>query len=231
MTSSSTYAFNPAASALTLTAFNRIGIRPAEVTIQHLTDAATESNLLQVSVGANQPLLWRSEIFDITLTQGTASYSLPSRMIAVQDIYLSTSSGGTDTDRMMFPLSLYEYDAQPNKTQQAPPTAYLIQKTLPPTITFWQVPDQDSLYTAHCRLLTQIQDVSQQSGATLDMPYVYLDVFVAGLAYRLARIWAPDKEMMRKQDYAEALDLAEKVNTQDNVALYIQPAFSGYYSR
>ncbi len=230
MATTGTYAFNPAASGLTLTAFNRIGIRPTEVTPQHLADASTEANLLQVSIGANQPNLWRSEIFDITLTEGTAEYSLPARMIAVQDVYLSTApSGSPVTDRILFPMTLYEYDAQPNKTQEAPPTGYLIKKTLTPTITFWQVPDQDDTYEAHVRILSQMQDASQIGGLTLDMPYIYLDVYVSGLAYRLARIYAPDKEVLRKQDYMEALALAAKTDTQDNTSIYIQPAFGGYY--
>jgi len=198
----------------------------------HLNDAATEANLLQVALGANQPNLWRSEIFDIDLEEGVAEYALPARMIAVQDIYVSTSVNGSPvTDRMLFPMSLYEYDAQPNKTEQATPTAYLIQKTLSPTITFWQVPDADDTYEAHVRILSQMQDSSQVSGTTLDMPYIYLDVYVAGLAHRLARIYAPDKEQLRKQDYMEALAIAAKTDTQDNVALYIQPALGGYYSR
>lgn len=229
MATTGTYAFAPAASSLTLTAFNRIGIRPTEVTAMHLADAATEANLLQVALGANQPNLWRSEIYDIELDEGTAEYDLPARMIAVQDIYMTTTSGGASSDRILFPLTLYEYDAQPNKTQEAPPTAYLIKKTLSPTITFWQVPDQDDTYTAHVRILSQMQDASQISAATLDMPYIYLDVYVAGLAHRLARIYAPDKEALRKQDYMEALAIAAKTDTQDNTSIYVQPAFGGYY--
>lgn len=230
MATTGTYAFSPAASALTLTAFNRIGIRPSEVTAMHLANAATEANLLQASIGANQPNLWRSEVYDIDLEDGVAEYDLPTRMIAIQDVYMTTTSGGSSTDRLLFPLTLYEYDAQPNKTQEAPPTAYLIQKVIPtPTITFWQVPDADDTYEAHVRILSQIQDVSQLSGTTLDMPYIYLDVYVAGLAYRLARIYAPDKEMLRKQDYMEALAIAQKTDTQDNTSIYIQPAFSGFY--
>lgn len=191
-----------------------------------------EANLLQGSIGANQPNLWRSEVYDIDLEEGEEEYDLPARMIAIQDIYLTTTDGsGTDTDRMLAPLSLYQYDAQPNKTQQAVPTSYVIFKTLSPTIKFWQTPDADDTYTAHVRLLSQSQDASQISGVTLDMPYIYLDVYVAGLAHRLSRIYAPDKEMMRKADYLEALALAQNTDTQDSTGISIMPSFSGFYSR
>ena len=232
MTTSGVTNYNPAASALTLTAFGRIGIRRTEVTTQHLQDAATEANLLQVSIGSQQPNLWKSEVYQITLVAGTASYNLPSRMIAIQDVYITTVPSGStaSTDRVLGVMSLTEYDAQPNKTQQAPPTAYLIQKLTPtPTITFWQVPDSSATFTANVRMLSRQEDVSMRNGLTLDMPYTYLDVFVAGLAHRLARIYAPDKEVLRKADYMDALAIAQNVDTQDSVSLIIAPVMNGYW--
>lgn len=175
--------------------------------------------------------MWRSEVYPITLVSGTPTYNLPARLVAIQDLYLSVTSGGTTTDRLLWPLSYMEYDAQANKAQQAPPTSYLVNKIIPtPTITFWQTPDDSADYVANVRLLSQPQDVSLPAGATLDMPYRYLDVAVAGLAHRLARIYAPDKEAMRKQDYQEAWQAAATTDTQDSVTLYIQPAFDGYWS-
>lgn len=233
MTTSGNYDFSAsAASSLTLVSFGRIGIKRTELTAQHLADAAIEANLVQVTLAGNQPNLWRSEIYPISLVQGTATYNLPPRMVAIQDIYLTVAnSGAPSTDRIMNPISLYEYDAQSNKTQQAPPTTYVINKTLSPTITFWQVPDGNSTYTANVRLLSQSQDVSLSSGTTLDMPYVFIDVFVAGLAHRLSRIYAPDKEAIRKQDYLEAWEAAARTDTQDSVGLYVAPDFGGYYRR
>lgn len=236
MATSGTTSWNPAASALTLTAFGRIGLRRTELTIQHLQDAANEANLLQVGLGGQQPNLWRSSLSTQVLTQGTATYNLPSAMIAVQDVYITTVPSGagnsSSTDRLIAPLTLFEYDSQPNKTIQAAPTAYLVQKLTPtPTITFWQVPDGSATYTANIRILSRQQDVSMANGTTLDMPFTYLDVFVAGLAHRLARIYAPDKEMVRRQDYFDALALAQQTDTQDNTSLFISPQFSAYSRR
>lgn len=233
MTTSGTYAFSSsAASSLTLVSFGRIGIKRTELTSQHLADAAIEANLVQVTLGGNQPNLWKSEVYPLTLTVGVATYDLPARMIAIQDIYMSTStSGGPVTDRILAPVSLYEYDAQANKTQQAVPTLYVIKKTLSPTITFWPVPDSSSTYIANVRMLIQSQDVTLASGATLDIPYIYMDTFVAGLAHRLSRHYAPDKEALRERDYDKALEISSRTDTQDSVGLYVSPDFSGYYRR
>lgn len=230
MSTTQSYAYNPAASNLTLIAFGRIGIRRTEITAQHMADADNEANLLQVTLANSQPNLWRSELYQIPLVEGTAAYNLPVRMVAIQALYIATTVSGVSTDRVIWPLSTYEYSALPNKTQQAPPTAYWVDKTIIPTITFWQVPDGNATYTANVRLLSQAQDVSLVSGTTLDMPYRYLDVFVAGLAHRLARIYAPDKEALRKQDYQDAWAVAATTDTQDSVGLYISPSFAGYWS-
>lgn len=231
MASTSTYAYSPAASNLTLISFGRIGIKRAEITTQHMEDAANEANLLQVDLSNRQPNLWRTEVFEIELEEGVATYDLPVRLVAIQDLYLRTESDGanTETDRILWPMSFLEYDAQANKTTQAPPTSYLINKTMAPSITFWQVPDMDDTYTAHVRLLSQPQDVSLRSGYTLDMPYRFLDVFVSGLAHRLARIYAKELEQARKLDYQEAWAAAANTDTMDSVGMAISPSFDGYY--
>lgn len=233
MTTTATQSFNPAASALTMVAFGRIGIRRTEITVQHLEDAATEANLVQVTASNNQPLLWRSSLYDITLVEGQAEYDLPDTLIATQDVYLTTTPSGagdsSSTDRVLGAITTTQYDSQPNKTIQAAPTAYMVQKLTPtPTITFWQTPDGNATYVAHVRTLTRPYDVSLRSGYTIDMPYTYLDVFVAGLAHRLARIYAPDKEMIRKADYLDALADAQRTDTQDNTTLTITPAMNIY---
>ena len=231
MASTGTYAYNPYASNLTLVAYGRIGIRRSEIQTQHMTDAEQEANLLQVEMGNKQPLYWRSELYTQELTSGTATYTLPARMIAMQAAFLSTEIDDATTDRVIWPLSAYEYAAVPNKTLEAVPTSYWYNRQITPTVTMWPVPDDAATYTLNLRILSQVQDASLSSGATLDMPYRFLDVFVAGLAHRLSRIYAPDKEQMRKMDYMEAWKNAAQRDVEDQVSLNVMPAFSGYFRR
>lgn len=195
-----------------------------------MADADTEANLLQVTLGNRVPNLWRQEIYSITLTEGDAEYDLPARTVGIRDVYMSTtSSGSTTTDRVIWPLSASEYDALPNKTLESVPTSYYVQKSITPTITIWPVPDGSATYTFKLRLMTQIQDASQTSGTTLDLPYRWLDVYVAGLAYRLSAIYAPDKEVKREADFEKAWANAATQDVEDNVSVYISPALGNYW--
>lgn len=229
MASTGTYAYNPAAANLTMVAFARIGLRRTALTAQHLSDAETEGNLLQVEIGNKQPNAWKQELYAIPLVEGTATYTLPSRLIAIRDAYVTITSGGVSTDQIVWALSTYEYDSQANKTQQAVPTAYWMNRLITPTITMWPVPDGNATYTLNVRMLSQVQDMAFAGGAQLDMPYRFLDVFVAGLAHRMARIYARDQEQLRKMDYMDAWANAAAQDVDDNVGLTIAPDTSGYW--
>lgn len=222
MSTSGLYDFNPGAGYLALTAFERIGLKKPELTIQHLATAAQESNLVQVKLANLQPNLFSSELYTITLTQGTSNYILPARFIALEAVYLTTQYSGSSTnqDRIMWPLSTLEYAEIPNKAQQGTVTSFWYNRISPPQINLWPVPDGNATYLLNIRVCSQIQDVSLASGTQLNVPYRWLDVYVSELAYRLARVYASDKEVMRKQDAKDAWDNAA-FEDQERVPLYI----------
>jgi len=196
-----------------------------------MSDADMESNLLQVEMSSRVPNMWRQEVYPITLTSGTATYNLPNRTVGIRDAYLTTTTGGVSTDRPLWPLSAADYDSQANKTLTAPPQTYYCEKSITPTITMWLVPDSASTYVLKVRIMTQIQDASLINGTTLDMPYRWLDVFVAGLAYRMARIYAPEREAMREKDYEKAWANAATLDVEDNVSVFITPTSLNSYWR
>ena len=230
MSTSGLYSYNPAASNLILTAFGRCGLRRTALEAEHFADAENEANLVQVKLANLQPNLWTDEPYTQTLTEGTANYVLPARMIAIMAAYMTTTSGGVSTDRIIWPYSTFEYAAIPDKTQEGVVTSYWYNRINPPEINLWPVPDGNATYTLKLRICRQIQDVTIPGGATLDLPYRWLDVFVTELAYRLARIYAPDKEQMRKADAAEAWENAA-VEDQEDVPMYVSAIGMGGYWR
>lgn len=193
-----------------------------------MADAAQESNLIQVELANRLPNLFAKEDYSQVLTEGVATYTLPSRFLAFQAAWLTTTSAGVDVDRLVFPYSAFEYAAIGNKEDEGPPTSYYLSTVVPPQITFWPVPDGNATYTFKAFILRQFQDASLKLGYTLDVPYRALDTWVAKLAHRLSRIYAPDKEVLRKQDADEAWAVFATTD-QEQVPLLIQPSMVNYY--
>lgn len=226
MTSSATYSFGPSVADFTLNAFARLQIRRPELTTQHLTDAAMEANLVQVQMSNLQPNLWRSELYTQVLTASDGNYVLPARMIAIIAAYISTDNGdSTTTDRIIGPLSAYEYAAISTKSTEAPPTSFWYDRQITPQINLWPIPDDAQTYTLKLRILSQVQDASLPSGVTPDLPYRFFDAFSSALAHRLARIYKPELEMARKVDAKEAWDIAANQDT-EAVPMFIIPCLS-----
>jgi len=230
MTSSGTYSFNPALSDVVLSAYSRIQIRRAELLAEHLTDAAREANYLLIEFNNKQPNLWRSELQTVPLIAGTATYTLPSRTVMILAAYIRTGSGISQNDRLIFPISTYEYASYPNKNTQSFPSVFWFDRQIIPQVTLWAVPDATLTYTLLLQTATQIQDANLPGGETADLPNRFLDAFVAGLAYRLARIWKPELEAARKTDAVEAWGVAATQDVED-VQMTIAPGIGGYYSQ
>ncbi len=236
MAASGTYSYGPAASNLTLVAFGRCLIRRTEITAQHMADAENEANLVQVEWASRQPNLWTDELYTVPLVEGTSTYTLPARMIAIQAAYITTTSGGVSVDTMIFPYSTWEFASIPNKSLQGVTNSYWYNRQIEPQMVLWPVPDGTEVYTLNLRILHQIQDASLKNGTTLDMPYRWLDAWVAALAARLADIY-PDALVKSKgpnavTDMWAKAERAWKIaatEDQERVPLYIQPNTSVYY--
>jgi hypothetical protein len=230
MTSSGAYSWAPSVADLTLNAFGRIGIRRTELTQQHLQDAATESNLLQVEFSNRQPNLWKSELYTVSLVQGQATYTLPERMISPMAVYMTTTQNGSSQsfDRILNPISTFEYASLPNKDTQAPPTTYWFNKQIAPQITLWQVPDGSATYTLNLQILSQPEDAKLPGGVTPNFPYRWMDAFTAALAARLSVIYRQDLEDKRKADAERAWQLAARQD-EEEVPIYVYPALGNYY--
>lgn len=232
MTSSGTYNFSPSVGDLTLTAYGRIGIRRTEITQQHLQDAASESNMLQVEFSNRQPNLWTSELYTVDLVQGQATYDLPSRMISPMAVYVTTTPTGSSTsfDRILNGISTYEYASLPDKETQAQPTTFWYNRQISPQITLWQVPDGSASYVLKLQILSQPQDSKLPNGVTPNFPFRWLDAYTDALAARLSKIYKPELEDKRKMDAERSWQIAAKEDI-EYVPTYIFPALSTYWTR
>jgi hypothetical protein len=238
MATSGTYAFNPGGGDLALVALSLAQLRGPAIQQEHLFAAANESNLLQVEWSNKQPNLWKSELYTVALVEGTATYTLPARMISPMAVYVTTDTGDDTFDRILGPLSTFEYAAMPQKDTEAPPTTYWYNKQVAPQVTLWPVPDQSDTYTLKLQILSQIEDASLQGGVNVDLPYLWLDAWVKGLAARIAKhfptlvIKARGPAALSEMD-TEAAVAWKTAATQgiEEVPFFIQPGLSSYYSQ
>lgn len=226
---SGSYNFAPSAGDTIIAAFQRIRIRPTEILQPHLQQAIMEMNLLLVKFSNLQPNLWDVDLQQVPLTQAVATYSVPAETVMITNAFLRTGSGTSQNDRLIFPISNTEFSALPNKTVQAPPTQFWFNRQISPTITLYPVPDGNGPYTLLYYRVRQVQDALGANGMNVEVPYLWLDAMTAGLAHRLARVFAPDLEDKRKMDADEAWAIAAKQNV-ENVPLYIAPGLISYYS-
>lgn len=228
---SGTYNFAPSLGEVVLNAYARIGVRRTEILETHLADARMEANLLLAQISDAQPNLWTVDLQALPLLQGSATYTVPAETAMILDVYIRY--GSPSTDRSMYPISRSEYSTYPNKSQQAFPTVYWFDRLISPTITLWPVPDGNGPYTLYYYRVRQVQDAeySSSTGANtlnIEIPYLWLDAFTAGLAARLARIYAPQIEDKRTMEADKAWALASKQDV-ENVNLMISPGLSSYY--
>ena len=226
MATSGTYNFNPSLGELVLYSFNLCGIRPTSLLQEHMESARMASNML-CSRFANQGVnLWKVDLVTTTLVTGQATYPVESNTVMILDAYVTTDDG---IDRIILPVSRTEYASYPNKEQQGFPTVFWFDRLLSPTVTLWPVPYTDNgPVTLSYYRVTQMQDSELANGATMDIPYLWMEAFSYALAQRLALIWAPDKVALLKPLADEAYQIAADQNI-ETAQQYISPMISGYF--
>ena len=224
MTTSGTYDFNPALGEIVLYAYMNIGIRPAAVLQEHMESARMATNMM-LSRWANQGVnLWAVDLITTPLVEGQATYDVDPNTVMILDAY--TTAGGPD--RVIMPISRTEYASYPNKTQQGFPTSFWFDRLIAPTVTLWPVPDGNSATTLKYYRVRRIQDANLRNGQQVEVPYLWLEAFADGLAYRLARIWAPQMAVNLKMQADESYQIAAVQNV-ENTPVYISPMIGSYF--
>lgn len=230
VTSSGTYDYNLSNGSMVLTAYGRCQLRLPSLRNEHFFTARNELNLALVKFSNKQPNLWKVELITQTLTQGTATYTVPARVVMLLDAYVSLNYGtSSQTDRLITPFSRTEYASVAAKATQGFPNSYWFNRQITPTITFWPVPDGNGPYTLNYYACSQMQDAGIPGGETPDLPYRWLDALTAELAYRVSVHYAdPQTQANRKIDATEAWQEAAAQDT-EGTSVSLAPSLAGYY--
>jgi hypothetical protein len=150
--------------------------------------------------------------------------------LAIQQIYFSVPTTTGTGDRYMTPLSYTEWMQIPSKNSQGFPSSYFFNEQINPYITLWPILGPTAANSQFTGLLYTAYQYSQDVTYLFnqfDVPQRFYDALVAGLTYRLAVKFAPDKAQLVKGDAIEAFQLAALTDA-TYVPLRIQPDFLNY---
>jgi len=229
MTSSGTYTFNPSIGELVLYAFNVAGLRNTSILQEHMESARMATNMLLATWSNKGVNLWKVDLVTVPLVAGQSTYDVDASTVVILDAYMRIDNGVSDPiDRIILPVSRTEYASYPNKAQQGFTTTFWFDRLISPTVTLWPVPDGSSAQYLKYYRLVRIEDAAYTSAQTANIPYLWLEAFADGLAYRLAKIWNPQMAQGLKAVADETYQIAADQNV-EQAQQYISPQLSSYY--
>ena len=167
--------------------------------------------------GLNQ---WTIEQATQTVTEGTASYSLNSNVIDVLDVVVRRDVNSTQTDISINRISRSEYLNIPNKTTQARPSQFFLDKLTAPVLKIWPAPENSTDVLVFNKIVRM--DDADKATNTMDMPFRFYPCFVAGLAYYLSLKKSPQLTPQLKAIYEEEFRRAADQD-EDRASFRIRP--------
>lgn len=238
MPSSGTFDFTLADSSVIFEALDRIGLRPPQIDRHHLISARNSMNLEFVDwedAGFNA---WRLTSGTINLVVNQATYTLPTNLVMLTEIWYSQVNGngaGVNQDRILMPITRTQYAMVSNKLQQGIPTQYWFQMLLTPQITIWQVPQVGApSYVLNWYGLEQMEDANIGGGETPNVARRALECLCARMAFRLCEKFGPSnpqaRQAMMQEKKALADDAWDKMVRRDQEPgpMSVQPNIAAY---
>jgi hypothetical protein len=203
MATSGTTDFNLSIDDLVEEAFERCGMRATSG--YQLNSARRSLNLLFLD-WANRGLnLWTIEQATYTLTQGVKEITLPTDTVNVLEAIIRQNSQGINSDVYIERISREDYLNVPNKTSEARPAQFYVQRANPTKVFFY--PAADQTYTFVYYRIRRIQDAGVYTN-TADINFRFLPCLASGLAYQLSLKFSPDRTAALKAIYEEDFNRA-----------------------
>jgi hypothetical protein len=165
-----------------------------------LTSARRSLNILFLD-WANRGLnLWTIEQAIYQLTPGTNEISLSADTVNVLSAVIRDYSQSPSTDITIDRISREDYLNVPDKTTQARPAQYYVQRTNVPKVFFYPAANQNYGFVYY--RIRRIQDAGDYTN-TADVNFRFLPCLASGLAYQLSLKYAPERTQGLKAFYEE----------------------------
>jgi len=145
MATSGTAAFNPEIVEIVEEAYERCGL---ELRSGYDLKTARRSLDIMAAEWSNKGInLWTVESGTVSLTTGTATYTLPADTIDLLETVIRTGSGSNQQDLSINRISVSTYATIPNKNNQGRPIQIYVDRQATPKVSVWPTPDSSATYT------------------------------------------------------------------------------------
>jgi len=127
------------------------------------------------------------------------------------------------TDISITRINRGDYLSTPEKTSQARPSQFYVDRQITPRVTLWPTPENSTDQLIYYRI-RRIQDADAGVN-TADLPFRFLPCLVAGLSYYIAVKKAPQRIGLLKDIYEEEFQRAASEDG-ERTALRLVPSYS-----
>ena len=158
-----------------------------EIRAGHQVRTARRSlNLLLTEWGNRGLNLWTLEKQELPLIPGQDTYPLLPDTVDIFEAVIRTGTGQSQNDIILNRISSAVYTTIPNKNANGRPYQMWVDRQAEaPRVVLWPVPDASMFYTLVYWRLRRLQNAGTGLN-TQDIPFRFLPVLIAGLAYHMA---------------------------------------------
>ena len=209
MATSGTATFNLDINEIIEEAYERAGLGRA-FSGNDFRTARRSLNLLSQDFANRGINLWTVEDTTLSLSSGTATYTLPADTVSVLDHSIRTGTGTSQSDLTITRMSVGEYAGISAKNTTGRPVKIYIERLRDaPQITLWPIPDNNT-YTLVYYRIRRIHDTVSGANNQYDAPARFLPAIVSGLSYQLAlkNPMVAERIPLLKQVYEEDFNIA-----------------------
>jgi hypothetical protein len=200
-------------------AFERCGL---EVRTGYDIKTAKRSLNIMLAEWANRGLnQWTIEEVSLTVTQGTAAYSLGADTIDI----LSAVVQRDGVDYGISRVSRDDFLNIPDKTSQSRISQFYVDRQITPSLKVWPTPDNSTDVIIYNRLV-RLDDAGAAAN-TLEIPFRFYPALSAGLAYYISLKRAPQRTQILKAVYEEELERA-MAEDRDRASFQVAPSLEYY---
>ena len=191
-----------------------------------LRNARRSFNILTMEWQNRGLNLWTIEAGTLSLSSGTATYTLPTDTVDLVEHQIRTGTGTSQVDTNLTRISVSTYAQQSAKNSTGKPTQIFIQRLAgSTTATLWPVPDSADTYTLSYFRIVGIDGVSSGIDGTTTsfVPPRFVPCLVSGLAYYIAmkRPEVANRVAPLKQEYEYQFELAAGEDTESASARFV----------